>query len=1128
MANSEKHTSTEQVKRQLKDAYYSLLSKKNRAIFLKAFLILFSGLTALIISEQIFYLSTATKTVCLLSLLVLMVIAIWRGSTGTKNEQFNQFYRAFSRQSQLPELKDTLDLEKNSQGNRALVDAAILQNLRKIEPERLQNSLTEYIQSSESYNTYSVLLKIGIAVLIVFGITAFNFDSASHRTFTFWENFDKPNPYYYTVTPGNVTIEQGSPFRVDVVYEGDLIPNEVTLKIKTAVEEDFRIRVMEHSENSFSSIPLDLNNDLQYFIEMDGYESELFRADVQLRPRFSELQAKIIPPAYTKLDSSIVNYPLSQVRAYEGSTIKLSGKLNKTASFLQMYTSNEFLDLYIQPDSTFHYEIPVDEPDTLRFHIEDENGLTNKNPFQIIVAPQADEYPLAELLEPEGNLKEVNPQEIDLLYQASDDFGLTAANLHYELRRAYVEEPITGTVPLNMPSEEALQPFQWDLRDFDLKPQDELTFWISVWDNDEYNGYKSSNSRNITLTVPSLVDYFEDVDKKEDNVESTLDEISESFKQTQQQYEQFKEKMKDNPEQVGYEEKRELDQVQKQQEEVQKKINELNEKFEQLKNEMSKDNMLSEETQRAYQELQKLMEEIDDPAFREAMKKLQEELGQMNPEQLRQAMENLEFNEELYKERLERTIELFKQLKLNSDLDKLAKSFEDMARKEEEITQNKESDQNDNAEEQLQKTLEENQKLKDQVESLSENTSPKNEKAVSEYQQETQQELDKLMEDVKKELGEQSSGENEKNQQQQNQLSQQQQKSQDNNRQKKYQKLAEDTKSLMQGMSRNQMSINIAGLQYVLHSLLNLSLEQEDLTTLASATENRSQAYVTYARNQRNVEGIFKSISDSLYQLSAEIPQFSNQINKKKLEVEKRLQRSLEQMSERNQSQSSIASRQALGGINDISFMIANLLDQLQNSQNGGGGGGGMSMQQMMEQLGETGQQQQRLNQQLQEIINDMQGERLSQNQMQRLNQLARQQNEIRKQLQQLQQSGDLEGDRIGSELERMIEDMEDTINDLRGGVTDPIMIERQQNILSRMLEAEQAMQERDEEDKREGDIASEFEQQRPPELTLEELEKQIRNRLNDPNFTKYSPDYQRLIENYFELLKKLRTQEIQ
>ena len=46
----------------------------------------------------------------------------------------------------------------------------------------------------------------------------------------------------------------------------------------------------------------------------------------------------------------------------------------------------------------------------------------------------------------------------------------------------------------------------------------------------------------------------------------------------------------------------------------------------------------------------------------------------MSPEQMRQALEDVEFNEERYKERIERSIELFKQLKLTSDLQKLARS----------------------------------------------------------------------------------------------------------------------------------------------------------------------------------------------------------------------------------------------------------------------------------------------------------------------------------------------------------------------------------------------------------------------------------------------------------------------
>ncbi len=208
--------------------------------------------------------------------------------------------------------------------------------------------------------------------------------------------------------------------------------------------------------------------------------------------------------------------------------------------------------------------------------------------------------------------------------------------------------------------------------------------------------------------------------------------------------------------------------------------------------------------------------------------------------------------------------------------------------------------------------------------------------------------------------------------------------------------------------------------------------------------------------------------------------------------------------------------------------MLIDLLEQIQNQKNGeGGSGSGMSTQQMIEQMQQMGQNQQQINQQIQDMINDIQGDRLSKDQMERLNQLSKQQNAIRKQLQQIQQNGGARGDEIGSKLERMIEQMEETINDLRGGAVDPTLINRQQTILSRMLEAEKAIQERDEEERREGKSGKDFERVSPPDITLEELEKQIQKRLNDPNFSKYSPDYQQLIERYFELLKEIEKKKV-
>ncbi|MEL0011795.1 MAG: chromosome partitioning protein ParA, partial [Bacteroidota bacterium] len=150
------------------------------------------------------------------------------------------------------------------------------------------------------------------------------------------------------------------------------------------------------------------------------------------------------------------------------------------------------------------------------------------------------------------------------------------------------------------------------------------------------------------------------------------------FESIRERYDEFKESLIDQPEGT-YEQQVQLEQIQQEQQEIEKRIEELNQAFEEIKEELSEKNLLSEETLQAYEELEQLMNEIDDPAFREALEQLQENLQQMDPDQMRQALEEVEFNEERYKERLERTLELFKQLKLNSDLEKLAQSYEELA-----------------------------------------------------------------------------------------------------------------------------------------------------------------------------------------------------------------------------------------------------------------------------------------------------------------------------------------------------------------------------------------------------------------------------------------------------------------
>jgi hypothetical protein len=1124
------HTSQE-IKLLLEQAFQQLKRAQRYTSFLGIALLFFAWICVFILIEEVAYFSVLSKVI-LLSLLIILSVYLWFRSQRTKLSQtFSEFYIHFSQRSKLPEVSYALDLAEDKNANPKLVEAAILSNLKQVEQERLSDSLSTYLKSSSAHKSLITRLRALAGTSLVFFLIVFNFTDAAGRLGNFWTTYSPPNPYSYQISPGITTIEQGTDFKVSATFAGKL-PEEVVLLLKTSIEQDYRSRGMELQNGTFSSADFPLNNDITYYVEMDGFISETFTASVQLRPRFTELNIEIQPPSYTKLNSTNYTYPFSRIDAYEGSRITINGIVNKKLDSLQLNSTLGNKTLAV--DSTrFQFDAEITQRDTIQFELIDQSNLTNENPFEFIISPLEDKWPIVEILEPSKSIESIAPDSLPLIYRASDDFGLTAASLRYELSRAFVETPITGNIRLDRPTSNVLDTFNWGLTELDLKPKDELTFWIVVTDNDGYNGFKSSESQKVTLTVPSLVDYFDGLSEREDDVQTDLEDLSESFENIESGYEEFKEQLKDNP-QPGYEEERQLEQVKQQQEEIQEKVKELNEKFEEIKEELNENSLLSEETLEAYNELQELMEQIDDPDFREALEKLQENMQRMTPEQLRRAMEETEFNEELYKQRIERTLELFKQLKLNSDLEKLAKSYDDLARQEEDLESNEKT--GEDIAQQTESTQEQIEQLKDQIDDLDENTTKKTEKTVqelSEFSKEKLEEIKKQLEERLKALENESQeareSENSEGSKEQDQDSNQQEQPQNNPQQnqkspkKQFEELAEKTRQSMQQMNQQQQQVNIAGLQYVLYSLLTLSDEQEDLVSYASTTENRSQAYVGYARDQKNVEQIFGAVSDSLTQLSKEIPQLSNRINKNKLEVERQLTRSLEQMAERNQNAASVATRQALGGINELSYLIANLLEQLQDSDNSGSGSGGMSTQQMMEQMQQMGENQQQINQQIQDMINDMQGERLRNDQMERLNQLSRQQNQIRKQLQDLRRNGGTKGgDKLGSELERMIEDMEDTINELRGGLVDPTLIERQQNILSRMLEAENALQERDEEEKREGQTGNQIRRQESPEMTLEELEKEIRNRLNDPDFSKYSNDYQRLIEKYFELLRQL------
>src|SRR5690606_520797 len=137
----------------------------------------------------------------------------------------------------------------------------------------------------------------------------------------------------------------------------------------------------------------------------------------------------------------------------------------------------------------------------------------------------------------------------------------------------------------------------------------------------------------------------------------------------------------------------------------------------------------------------------------------------------------------------------------------------------------------------------------------------------------------------------------------------------------------------------------------------------------------------------------------------------------------------------------------------------------------------------------------------------------------QRMQSLASQQDAMRRQLKEMARNPELRGKALG-DLNKIAEQMEETVRELERRKATRQTVERQQEILTRMLDATRSMQERGKDEKRESRTGEAQTRLGPDELPETEHLDALRRDLIRALEAGYAPDYKELIKRYFEQLQ--------
>ena len=963
------------------------------------------------------------------------------------------------------------------------------------------------------------LITIAVAVA-AFAMLPTTMGGAFWRVMQFRTDFAPPAPFEFIVEPGDVEAVKGETLQLRATTTASEQP-DITFYLREDAQEEFdAVATVRDSSGQWTHELGGLRRSLIYYAEAAGYRSRQYRIDVVDRPFVRALRARLTFPSYAGLSPRYLDDNVGDVAALAGTRVTLDVTVSKEVRSAVLVFS----------DST---EVPM-EVDALRaqasfvlrtdasYHVAltDAGGIANANPIEYSLSVLPDLGPTVDIIEPGRNSNLDESMRLPLLMRITDDYGFSRLVLKYRLAASRYEKPheeySTIEIPLPTARDREMEvPWIWNLTSLSLVPEDVVSYYVEIYDNDNVTGPKVGRSQVYALRLPSLEEVFARADAEQEEAVENLEETLKAAEDVQRELDALRQEMKQqNAEKLDWQQQKKLEELMKRQEEMMKDVKEVNEQLSDLKEDMQKQNMISEETLQKYQELEQLMKEVDAPELREAHERMQEMMKQMSPEQMKEAMENFSFNEENFRKSIERTIDLLKRIQIEQKVDELTKRADEMAKQQEDLAERTEN-ANPSDQDQLDRLADEQRQMKEQMAAM-DREMKELQKKMEEFPQEmpldemreaqSEMNLAQMQQSMNNSASQCQGGNCKGASQQQKKMAEQMRKFQ-----KKMQKVKKKLNQNMQQMVQR-------GFQKALKEVLEMSKKQEDLKNRVQQMPVNSPQFREATREQMELMEQLNQTGNELMELAKKTFAVNQQMAKHLGQAMKKMQESMKSMQNRDQRSGGQQQGGAMAELNEAAKQLAKAM---QSSSQGGSSMGGS----LMQQLRQMAQQQMDING---SMPNPSSGS--SMQERQRLQRLMQQQAAMQKSLQQLNEEAKRseEGKRITGDLERIAEEMQEVVRDMQQNNVNPNTLQKQERILSRLLDASRSMRERDWEKRRRSRTGEDVARRTPGQLSdeLTDPAQAIRSDLQKAVSEGYSRDYEVLIRRYFERLEEVITRD--
>jgi hypothetical protein len=1037
----------------------------------------------------------------------------------------------------LPSEKDRLvnliqlsTLESSS----ALAAASIRQRSQDLAPVQFEHFID--LRENRKYLRY-----LFIPVFVILAIAIFNHSiltRSADRIVHFNRHYSPEAPFQFVVNAKSLQAYYNEPFTLNLQLQGLAVPQDAYLLLGKN-----RLKFENRGDGNFAYTFESVQEAMDFQVEAAGFFSDMFHVTLINRPELTQFSVALEYPRYLqRQNEKLVN--TGNLEIPEGTRVRWELQAANTANASIVFSSDKAPHSIQQSDNQlFTYQMEFRDPDGYEISLNNAESR-NKEKISYRVDVIKDQYPQITV----NNFKDsVLYQRVVLGGTISDDYGLSQLALTFRVRNENQKEVLSRTINIPITRNQSQQSFfyNWPVDSLKLHPGEQLEYYLQVWDNDGVNGRKSTKSTTYSFMLPSQENLANEIVRSQNQTEQKLSQSSTKAQKLQDQIEQANQKLK-GKQNMDWQDKKMLEDIVQQKQSLDMMLEELKEQNKLLEQKKDAFTEQDERIREKAQQIQKLMEELLD----EETKKLFEELQKLLKEnsdatQLQKLMDKLNQKTDNLEKELERTLELFKQLQFDYKLDQSIEDIKKQIEKQEELLEKTESldknkdnkkgdnkdsksdkdkkgDNKDDKQDEQGKKPDEQQKDGQQG---AEDQKSENQKLAEEQeklQEEFQKSSDK-MEELKK-LGDEldkgdklpSKEDADKVDQEQEQSKEMLKQNQPSKAKPKQQKSIQQMKQMQQQMEGAQSSMgmemdmqNIESLRQIIHGLVKLSFDQENLMKNFHELNQSDPRFNGLAQQQMKLKDDAKVLEDSLLAIGKRDAFMGSIVTKEIGELNDHLDKVIAANRERKRPQAASEMQQSMTSINNLALMLDSHFDMMMQMMANAKPSSKPSKKKG--QKPSVSQMQQQLNQKIQELKGSgKSGRQLSEE----LAEMAAEQERIRKALQEMEDKMKEGGKTPGGDLPAKMEQTEMEL--VNKQLTDQ-MIKRQQDILTRLLETEKSAREQDMEEERKGETAKDYDKEIPKafEEYLRLKEKEVELLKTVP--PKLYPYYKKEVNEYFK-----------